>query len=62
MACKDNQHRYFVAETVGVEAEGKVVVILICTSCGEGKVFRVPVTDNRPARLIMASPNKEEKE
>ena len=27
-------HRIFVAEVVGIETEGKVVVITVCTQCG----------------------------
>lgn len=27
-------HRFFVAATVGVESEGKAVIICVCTSCG----------------------------
>lgn len=27
-------HRYYVPATVGVEKEGKVVVIALCTACG----------------------------
>jgi len=34
-----------VAETVAVEAEGKVVIIAICTQCGESKIYKVYVTD-----------------
>ena len=29
------QHRYFVADVAVVEAEGKVVPILVCTACGD---------------------------
>lgn len=28
-------HRFFVASVVGVEQEGKVVLIAMCTGCGE---------------------------
>ena len=28
------EHRMFVAEVIGIEAEGKVVVITVCTQCG----------------------------
>ena len=36
-------HRYFVADVAVVEEEGKVCVIVICTSCGDSqmKVFSV---------------------
>ena len=28
-------HRYFALEPCGVESTGKVVVIVVCTACGE---------------------------
>lgn len=31
-------HHFFVAKTGEVEAEGKVVLIAMCTSCGETRV------------------------
>jgi hypothetical protein len=31
----EGSHRFFVAET-GIDAEGKIVIILVCTACGEG--------------------------
>jgi len=40
--CKGG-HRFFCAETIGIEPEGKVVVLALCTSCGEfiSKEFQV---------------------
>lgn len=35
--CTRVPHRYWVAEVVGVEAEGRVTVILACTDCGDVK-------------------------
>lgn len=29
------RHRYFVASTIGVEQEGKVVILVVCTACGD---------------------------
>lgn len=29
------EHRFFALNPIGIQAEGKVVVILICTQCGE---------------------------
>lgn len=29
------EHRLFVPEVIGVEAEGKVIVITVCTACGD---------------------------
>ena len=31
----NGQHRFFVAET-GIDADGKIIIILVCTACGEG--------------------------
>lgn len=33
--CEQHGHRYFVADVAQVTDEGKVVVICVCTSCGE---------------------------
>ena len=35
MACDSENHRYYVAETVGVPAEGTVTVVAVCTNCGD---------------------------
>ena len=46
------RHRFFVASTVGVEAEGTVHVIIVCTACGiaECKGFQVS-KGNSPLKL-----------
>jgi hypothetical protein len=36
-------HRFFCAEVVGSESEGKVFVLAICTACGELKNHVVQV-------------------
>lgn len=33
--CEMHGHRYFVADVAQVNDEGKVVVIALCTSCGD---------------------------
>ena len=51
------EHRYYVAEVVGAETEGKVFVIIVCTMCGEFRTHAVTVTEKgSPIRLL-----KEEK-
>lgn len=42
-------HRYFVADVAQVESEGKVVIIAMCTACGETKtsVHKVVDKDNK---------------
>lgn len=32
-------HRYFCATDVLVESEGKLCVLIVCTSCGESKLI-----------------------
>jgi hypothetical protein len=39
----DGRHRFFALEPVGVEAEGKVVVIVVCTACGEVRTSNIQV-------------------
>ncbi len=34
--CPGNHH-FFVAETVGVESEGMIYVVIVCTACGESQ-------------------------
>lgn len=46
---KIGEHRFFCVETGAVIAEGKVFVISVCTSCGEGNFQAFSV----------ASPNQE---
>jgi len=46
-------HRYFVAETGTVEAEGKVCVIIVCTSCGESQLIQHKVAG------VILTPKKE---
>lgn len=38
------EHRYFIAESGIVESEGKVCVVIICTSCGDSKLIEHHVT------------------
>lgn len=35
MSCLKDNHRYFVADVSSVLNEGKVVLIVLCTACGE---------------------------
>jgi hypothetical protein len=47
-------HRYFVAETVGVETEGKVFVLVVCTACGDGQAKEFKLTTKAvPLRLLL---------
>jgi hypothetical protein len=47
------QHDLFVVDCVGVEAEGKVVVLAICRHCGELRSHEVLVSKiNAPLRLL----------
>jgi len=52
-------HRFFVAETIGVPAEGKAVILVVCTACGESfsRDFKVSA-----GTYPLTIPNKVEKE
>ena len=53
-------HRYFCAEVVGNESEGKVFVLAICTSCGELKNHVVEVgAKEKSIRLLGEEKRKE---
>jgi hypothetical protein len=38
------EHRFFVADVATVEAEGKIVITIVCTACGEVKSQSVKIT------------------
>jgi hypothetical protein len=52
------QHRYFVAEAVGVEAEGTISIVVVCTACGETFIKTFPVAKPQSS-LRLKSENKE---
>lgn len=52
-----NGHRLFVAET-GIDAVGKIIVILVCTTCGEPLKHEFAVEGSYNLRL--QHPNKKE--
>lgn len=54
----EGEHRFFVADVAVAATEGKVVVIAICTSCGNVKSTEVQVT--KPGGSV-ALQNKGEK-
>jgi hypothetical protein len=58
--CSGN-HTFFVAEVIGVESEGKVYLLYLCTSCGDSfcKDFKV-ATPGVPIRLIREEKQKGE--
>lgn len=33
--CAAGDHRFFVAEVIGVESEGMAHILIVCTSCGQ---------------------------
>jgi hypothetical protein len=61
LECVGN-HTFFVAEVIGVEAEGKVYLLYLCTSCGESicKEFKV-ANPGSPVRLMREEKQKGEK-
>lgn len=50
----NGQHRFYVAEVIGVESEGKVYLLTLCTSCGAAfcKEFQVSKTPGK-IRLLL---------
>ena len=57
-ACVEKPHRIHVAEVVGIQSTGKIVVITVCLDCGEVNFTEhVASASNTPLRLL-----KEEKE
>lgn len=57
MDCAPGEHRYFVAEVIGVESLGRVVLIKTCTACDKTLFQEHQVgTPGEPIRLL-----KEEK-
>lgn len=59
-SCDAHGHRYFVADCAAVEAEGKVVVIALCTSCGEFISHEVIVALSKAKFTLLKQNNKEE--
>jgi len=53
-------HRYFVADVCGVESEGKLFVVVVCTACGHTfcREFKV---SNPNVRLTLRSEKEKEK-
>lgn len=44
MSCDPNYHRYFVADVVLIPAEGKVVLLALCTACADFKAHEKVVS------------------
>jgi len=53
--------RFFYCETVGVESEGTVFVILACTSCGTVKSTKIQVAQG-PSKLRLLREEQKIKE
>jgi hypothetical protein len=52
-------HRYYVAEVVAVEADGKVFVLTLCLQCGDFKSHSQEVSDGcSPIRLLLEEKRK----
>lgn len=45
----NGQHHYYVAETVGVPAEGTASIIVVCTACGNSFSKKFSVSGPVPA-------------
>lgn len=45
-------HHYFVADVVGIQTEGKVCVVIVCTACGDIKINTIKVSEpNAPMTI-----------
>ena len=47
------EHRFYVADVAIVEAEGKVVVILVCTACGKCLHHDIKVADSKTTVTLL---------
>ncbi len=59
--CPAADHRYFVAETVGVPAEGTVHVIALCTACGDTLLKSFTVAKPESELLLASEKQRQEK-
>lgn len=58
----DGGHRYFVAEVIAVEGEGKAFLLALCTSCGNAFAREFKVSEGRsPVRLLLEEKTKKER-
>ena len=56
----EGTHRYFVATSCGVEKEGVVVVVALCTGCGHVVNTKVQVSSGgKPLLLTSDEKNKQ---
>lgn len=57
--CIQKPHRIHVAEVVGVQQLGKIVVITVCLDCGEVKFHEhIAAPENTPLRLLQEEKEK----
>ncbi len=53
------QHHFYVAQVIGIESEGRVVTITVCTSCGEFRHDELTVSkEGSPLRLLIDEDEK----
>jgi hypothetical protein len=53
------EHRFYVAEVCGVESEGKLFVIIVCTSCGEFRTHELAVSTKGSLMRLLKQEEKE---
>lgn len=56
--CGNYDHRYFVADVVLVPAEGKIVLLALCTACGDFKSHEKQVAAPHTALDSLKTQNK----
>jgi len=59
---REAQHRYHVADVAVVQAEGKVVVIALCISCGNVLSKEIQVTKTASPINLQSNDKKEKKQ
>lgn len=58
-ACVEKPHRIHVAEVVGIQSTGKLVVITVCLDCGEVNFTEhIAAAPNVPMRLLQEEKEK----
>lgn len=58
---REGQHRFHVADVVGIPAEGHVVIIALCISCGEVLSKNVKVSEPHAHMFLKSDEQKEKK-
>ena len=61
MSSCTGEHRFYVAEVCGVESEGKLYAIIVCTACGEFRTHELKVSSPHASIRLLKQEEKEER-